>query len=337
MSEPVVQIVLPVYNAADTLARALDSLIAQTCEKWECIAVDDGSNDASPEILDEYRRQDGRFNVIRIPHAGIVAALNTGIAHCSTPLTARMDADDESLPGRLERQMDYLGTHPEIGVVSCLVEHKKTGGRQQGYEEYVTWTNSLVTPEDHFLNRFIESPLAHPTVMFRRVLTEYIGTYRERPYWPEDYELWLRWMHDGVKFAKVPEVLYRWTDIPHRLSRSDPRYSVDAFYACKIDYLVEGPLAHTPSIGIWGAGRTTRKRIELLESYGYTIEFYVDIDPKKIGQSIHDVPVIAPEELQEMPDIPLLACVGSRGAREDIRRRLKETRYTEGENFWCMA
>jgi glycosyltransferase involved in cell wall biosynthesis len=337
MSVPLVQFLLPVYNAADTLPRALDSLIMQSFDNWECIAVDDGSVDASANILAEYEKRDARFRCIHIPHSGIVHALNVGIDYCSAPLIARMDADDENLPRRLELQVNFLHEHPEIGVVSCMVEHKHTDSNQHGYEQYVAWTNSLITPEDHFLNRFIESPLAHPTVVFRSVLARYKDTYREKPCWPEDYELWLRWMHEGVKFAKVPEVLYRWTDIPHRLSRSDPRYSVEAFYACKTDYLVKGPLAHTPEIGVWGSGRITRKRVELLEQFGYSIKFYVDINPKKIGQHIHGVPVIAPEELPNMPDIPLLAYVGSRGARDAIRGRLNGTRYVEGENFWCVA
>ena len=337
MNDAVVQIVMPVYNAAGTLPRALDSLQAQTFQKWECIVVDDGSIDDSPAILKHYQNRDKRFRVVSKQHAGIVQALNTGLDRCSAPFVARMDADDESLPRRLEQQLALLDSHPGIGVASCLVKHGQTHKTQRGYNLYVEWTNAIITPEAHYLNRFIESPLAHPTVMFRGELIERSGGYREHPCWPEDYELWLRWMQAGVTFAKVPEILYHWTDYPERLSRTDQRYSTEAFYACKTAYLAKGPLAHATTVGIWGAGRITRKRAALLESYGYTIQFYVDIDPDKIGRQVCGVPVLAPETLAQMPDIPLLAYVGSRGAREAIRRRLKDTRYIEGVNFWCVA
>ncbi len=337
MRHPEISVVLPVYNAAGTVGDALESLAAQSFADWECMVVDDGSTDASPETLREWERKEPRIRVVRTGHKGIVAALNRGIACASAQLIARMDADDECLAERLEKQHDFLAARPDVGVVSCLVEHRSLGKRQEGFARYVSWTNGLLTPEDHFLNRFVESPVIHPTTMFRKQLVEQYGGYREYPAWPEDYELWLRWMQRGVALAKAPETLYRWADRPDRLSRADERYDVSAFYECKACYLAAGPLKGCREVGIWGAGRLTRKRAELLTLHGIGIAFYVDIDPRRIGQTIHGRPVLAPEELAGAPDIPLIAYVASRGARDDIRARLADSRYCEGVNFWCAA
>ncbi|HNR98332.1 MAG TPA: glycosyltransferase [Planctomycetota bacterium] len=337
MTAPRVRSVLPAYNAAATLGRALASLAAQTFADWECLIVDDGSTDATGAVGAEWARRDGRMRMLAAPRGGIVRALNAGFRGADAPLLARMDADDESLPDRLARQVAFLDANPDIGIVSCLVEHVPAHGAQQGFGLYVDWTNGLRTPEDHALNRFVESPLVHPTAVWRRDCAPGAALYRESPRWPEDYDLWLRLMHAGVKAAKVPAVLYRWHDPPGRLSRTDPRYSVESFYECKAHYLAIGPLADRSEVGVWGAGRPARLRAALLERHGVRIRFYVDIDPRKTGKKIAGRPVLAPEDLAAAPPVPLLAYVGSRGARQRIRAFLARMRRREGVDFWCAA
>jgi len=344
----VIDVILPLFNAEDTIADALESLRGQSYPAWECIIINDGSTDKTLEILSDFKRRDSRFKIIRIPHSGIVKALNTGLEISSAPYIARMDADDISLPERFAKQIDFLQKNPEIDVVSCLVEHNPIHENQKGFAHYVDWTNQIITPQDHFINRFVESPIVHPTVMFRKELIENFGGYSQNNVTeisnfdnakncPEDYELWLRWMQKGVSFAKIPEKLFHWTDRTDRLSRTHKFYSTEAFYECKTFYLVSGPLKRCKKVGICGAGRLTRKRAELLTNYGKEIIFYVDIDPRKIGQKIHKRPVIPVEEIEKMPDVPLISYLGSRGAREDIRNRLKGSKYIEGKNFWCAA
>jgi len=334
----VINIILPVFNAEKTVGAALESIQNQSFSRWECIVVDDGSTDETAEIISEFKNRDSRFRIITIPHSGIVTALNTGLEKVSAPFIARMDADDISFPERLAKQFDFLQKNPEIDVVSCFVEHGVIDNKKmKGFAHYVDWTNKIIAPKDHFINRFIESPIVHPTVMFRKEIVEKFGGYSHTPEWPEDYELWLRWMQNGVSFAKIQENLFYWTDRNDRLSRTHSLYSINAFYECKTHYLASGPLKNCSQVGIWGAGRLTRKRAEMLAKYGKEIIFYVDIDPKKIGQIIHNRPVISQNEISGMPDVPLVAYVGSRGARDDIRNRLKGSRYVEGKNFWCAA
>ena len=90
-------------------------------------------------------------------------------------------------------------------------------------------------------------------------------------------------------------------------------------------------------IGIWGAGKLSRKHSNLLTNYGKEILFYVDVDPKKIGNIINGIPVISLNDLYKMPDVPLISYVGNRGARDNIRQSVHNSRYKEGENFWCAS
>jgi glycosyltransferase involved in cell wall biosynthesis len=334
---PAVSVVFPVFNAASSLPLAINALVGQSLTSWECLAVDDGSTDDSPHILARWADQDPRVRLIARPHSGIVAALNAGVAAAAAPLIARFDADDTCAPSRLERQLGFLAAHPEIDVIACQVAYQSSFGPQGGFAEYVRWTNSLLSPREHALNRFVDAPVVHPTIVARRALFETYGSYRADPAWPEDFELWLRWMQAGAAFAKLPAQLYTWTDRPDRLSRCDARYDQARFYECKAAYLASGPLAGHSDVAVWGAGRLTRQRAEMLSRHGLSIRFYVDIDPRRIGRSIHGRPVIDRAQLAAQPDLPLVAYVASRGARDQIRRWLSGTRYVEGQNFWCAA
>ena len=326
---------MPVWNASDTVAAAIASVQAQTLRDWELLAVDDGSDDGSAALLAAAAATDARIRVLHRPHAGIVAALNAGIAAARAPFIARLDADDICLPERLERQLARLVAEPELGLVGCRVRYGGDRESQAGYAAYVDWTNSLVTAEQIDHERFVESPFAHPSVMFRADLLAAHGGYTDGEF-PEDYELWLRWLDTGVRMAKVDAELLIWQDPPGRLSRTDPRYSVDAFHALKARYLAAWLARHNPqhpAVWIWGAGRITRKRAEHLVDHGVRIVGYVDIDPKKIGQIIHGRPVVGPDDLPPPAAAFILPYVANRGARELIAARLAAAGFTIGTNY----
>jgi glycosyltransferase involved in cell wall biosynthesis len=358
---PVVSIVLPVRNGAGTLVRAVESIRAQRLVDWELIVIDDGSVDGTAEILAAMAQAEPRIGVWRGKAEGIVAALNHGVALARGQFIARMDADDEAHRDRLAKQVEFLRApiNRDIGLVSCLVEFGGDRAVSTGYALHVDWINSLVSPEEIALNRFVESPVAHPSVMFRRELVACHGGYREGDF-PEDYELWLRWMEAGVRMAKVPRPLLIWHDSPSRLSRTDGRYSPEAFFRMKAEWIVKkvGPIgggrgfsspSHlhgvkgraeaAPYVYVWGAGRLTRKRAVALEAHGLKIAGYIDVDSKKTTPAIGGTgrPVISPVELPPPGEIFVLGYVTSRGAREFTREALRARGYVEGRDFLMCA
>jgi len=337
VNTPRISTVLPCYNAAPTLARALDSLVRQTCSAIEIVVVDDGSSDATPGIVHAYASHDARVRVLQQPHAGIVAALNAGIAAARGALIARMDADDVCHPERFARQAAFLDAQPGVDVLGCGVQFVGAP-HAGGYARHVAWLNSLHTHEDIALNRFRESPFAHPAVMFRRALVAAHGGYREGPF-PEDYELWLRWLDAGVRMASLPDVLLDWHDTPGRLSRRDPRYDAEQFYALKAGYLARWLARHNPHhpcVIIGGAGRVTRRRAAHLAEHGIAVAAYADIDPRKIGRMIHGVPVLAPEDLPPPEQCFVIPYVASRGAPDAWCTLLNARGFQRGRS-WIPA
>jgi GT2 family glycosyltransferase len=338
MSDPAVSVLLPVRDAGALLDACLASLARQTLTDLEVVAVDDGSTDGSGERLEVWAAQKPWRRVIHQPPDGLVAALNRGLAACRGALVARMDADDIAHPRRLELQAAVLEAQPEVGVVSCLVRYYPRAGVAEGFALYEEWLNGLRTHEQMARERFVESPLAHPSVMLRREALRAAGGYRDCG-WPEDYDLWLRLFAAGTRFAKVERPLHFWREHHGRLTRRDPRYSTDAFQRCKAHHLALGPLSGRRSVVVWGAGRTGRRLSRLLLDQGVELAAFIDIDPRKIGGTARRRPVVAPEALPGLlgEGAVVLAAVASRGARKLIRARLEAIGLVEGGGFWCVA
>jgi glycosyltransferase involved in cell wall biosynthesis len=338
--KPAVSILMPCFNAASTLDEALESMAAQSFPDFEIIAVDDGSSDETPILLEQWASKDRRIVVLRQSHSGIIQALNMGLSACRSNYIARMDADDLSHPERLEKQVELLDTNPEIAVVGCLVRGFPSDDVREGFLIYIEWLNSLIEDKDIRREIFIESPLAHPSVMFRKDQLVKVGGYQEHG-WPEDYDLFLRLYLNDVKFTKVPEVLLDWRENSERLTRQDSRYSLENFLRVKSHYLARGPLFHRDGIFIWGAGMMGRRLGKQLERTGCEIAAYIDIDPKKIGKTRRGRPVLALRELLDwwvkFSNPVLLSAVGARGARPLIRKQLNQMGLVEGVDWWCAA
>jgi len=337
---PAVSVLMPCYNAEEVVAEALNSLSNQTLTDIEIIAVDDGSTDGTLGILQTWAEKDARLRVLPRPHEGIIPALNAGLGACRAAIVARMDADDRCHPERLARQIAYLEVHPEVALVSCQVEGFPKEDLREGFRIYIDWQNSLVSHEDIRREMFVESPLAHPSVTFRKTVVEALGGYQEHG-WAEDYDLWLRMYIQGERFAKIPEVLLSWREYPNRLTRTDGRYSVENFLRAKAYYLTRGPLAGRDAVIIWGAGMMGRRLSKQLQRQNVPLVAFIDVDPKKIGRTRRSLPILAPEDLvdwwKRYENPVILAAVGARGARALIRERLNGFGLQEGRDWWGAA
>jgi glycosyltransferase involved in cell wall biosynthesis len=334
---PLVSVLLPVCNAAACLPRALDSLLSQTLADLEIVAVDDGSDDggATRAVLETYAARDPRLRPVFAPHGGIAAALNLGLARARAAIVARMDADDVSLPRRLEAQVRFLEANPVVAVAGCLAAHGGDGRASAGYARHVAWANSLVSHEEIALGLFRDSPLPHPTVAFRKDVVLRHGGYRQGDF-PEDFELWLRLVTAGERLGKVAETLVVWNDPPSRLSRTDPRYAPEKFAAVKAPHLAawlarNNP--HHPGIIVAGAGRITRKRAEFLTGCGVAITAYLDIDPDKIGRKVSGRPVLHRDQVPPPTECFVVSYLSGVGAAEDVAAFLEGRGFVHGRSY----
>lgn len=332
-------VILPCFNAADTIARAVAGVRTQSRDDWELLVADDGSTDGSAGVVESLAAGDARIRLIRLPHRGVVSASLQALSLARGRWIARVDADDVCHPLRLETQRAYLEANPAVDVASCRVRFVGDADAAAGYAHHVAWANAHQTPDRIALARFVDLPVPHPTWMFRRTLLETHGTYRAG-HFPEDYELMLRWTSRGVRFGKVAETLLDWFDSADRLSRTGPAYTEEAFRQCKAPYLAEAIAAggcDGRDLWIWGAGRPARKAARPLEQIWKSAAGFIDIDPRKIGRLIQDRPVVGPDRLPDPDQAVIVSMVGSRGAGDLIRDRLRSSGRREGVDFWIAT
>lgn len=332
---PNISVVLPFHNASATLAAALQSIENQKYVNFECVMVDNNSADGSRKIAAAWERQDPRFRMVEENRQGVMFASNRGFDVSRGNYVARMDADDVARPCRLKLQSEFLDANPDYGAVAGLVKHIGNPETTGGFKRFVEWSNSLVSHEDIYKRRFIEAPIVNPTAMWRRETMERYGPYRAGNF-PEDYELWLRWLDQGVKVAKVPEVVLDWYDSKGRLTRTHPIYSDRAFYEIKSRYLakwLEEHNPHHPHVVIWGASRISRRRALFLEQQGIKIERYMDT---KRSRQI-DKEVLFYKDLPVAGSMFILSYVRQMDNRKKIQNYLEERGYLEGRDYLLVS
>jgi glycosyltransferase EpsE len=197
---PRVSVVTTVYNGEPYFDRAVPGILGQTFDDFEYIIVDDGSQDRTPAFLRELAASDSRVRIFSPGRLGVAAAANFGIAQAKGEIIARQDFDDRSYPDRLQRQVEFLDAHPEVGVVGCycvLVDENRG-------ERYVR-----MPPAEHdaivaSMARYI--PFANTLVAFRRRVWTDAGGYPQVSDL-EDLRLWVKVGKLGWRFGTVPAAL----------------------------------------------------------------------------------------------------------------------------------
>jgi len=221
VTPPAVSVLMPVHNGAPWVRDAVESILTQTLEDLELIVIDDGSTDATPEILAGAR--DPRLRVERRERAGLTRSLNVALGLARSALIARLDADDVALPERLERQRAFLDAHAEVGLLGTGAREVDEAGR----------TAREVRPpaDDRAIRRALirRNPFVHSSVMMRRSVLERVGGYDEALPVAQDYDLWMR-MSRLTRLANLPAPLVVRRLLPGRVSavRDDERLCTEA-------------------------------------------------------------------------------------------------------------
>lgn len=205
MSAPDISVVIGVFNAERYLRASLDSVLAQQGVALEVIAVDDGSTDATAAILRDYATRDGRLRVITQPNAGLTRALIVGCEAARGRYIARQDADDLSMPGRLLAQKEMLDADDTLAFVSCWSE--VMGPEDEPLLLYRRPAGADAATRQLTVDRI--GPPGHGSVMMRRDAYMKVGGYREKFYYAQDSDLWLRLAQVGT-LDYVQRVLYRY-------------------------------------------------------------------------------------------------------------------------------
>ena len=209
---PVVSVVMSVYNAEKYLDAAIRSILEQTYNNFEFIIINDGSNDRSLEIIKKYKNEDDRIVLISRENRGLISSLNEGIVKARGEYIVRMDADDISLPFRIEKQLQVMEHEKDIVVCGSWINifGENINEKVARYFEYDKQIKA---------NLLVSCCFAHPSVMIRKdVFTNNNILYDERFKNAEDYYLWTQLAKVG-KFYNIPEILLKYRFLETSITR----------------------------------------------------------------------------------------------------------------------
>ena len=200
MSDVAVSVLLPVYNAEAYVGKAIESILTQSHRNFELLVIDDGSHDGTPDIIGRYVSTDPRVRVLRHENRGVGYTLNRGIREAQGRYIAELGADDLALPGRLEKQVEFLATRPDYVAVGGYLRIVDPNDRPIGLRTYPTTDARLRAC------MMLYNPFGSPAIMYRRDDAIAAGGYTARFSTCEDYDFLLRLAKRG-KVANLPEPL----------------------------------------------------------------------------------------------------------------------------------
>ncbi|MBQ4120190.1 MAG: glycosyltransferase [Clostridia bacterium] len=217
-----ISIIMGIYNCADTLAEAIDSILAQTYPHWKLIMCDDGSADDTYEIAKQYaEKYPEKIIVIKNEkNKGLNYTLNHCLKYADTEYIARMDGDDISLPQRFEKEIEFLENNPQYSIVSCpMIYFDETGDFRTG----------KVSGEPNINNIAKGTPFCHAPCLVKAETYHAVNGYAvdDKRLRVEDWDLWVRMYEKGYRGYNLSEPLYKMRDDRNAYSRRKFKYRIN--------------------------------------------------------------------------------------------------------------
>lgn len=230
MNNPIVSVIMSVYNDEKYVSLAIDSILKQSFEDFEFIIINDGSTDRTLEILKEYEQKDSRIVLIEQENRGLTKSLNIGIKKAKGKYIARMDSDDISDLQRFEKQIEFLEINKDYALIGTNVEKIDESGK------HIEFNTTKYTNKEIQKTLSIRNCFAHGSVMINRTMIKDECYYDENFKYAQDYRLWAK-IAKNFKVANLEEPLYSLR--LHEKSISKTKLEDQAIYAGIISYEFE--------------------------------------------------------------------------------------------------
>lgn len=321
---------MPVKNAAPYLQACLDSIAIQSERNWELIAVNDGSEDESLALLNDFAL--GRDNVLIANNkgAGVISALQLAYSLSKGEYIHRMDADDIMPPNKLKMM---LNAWQPAAVVTGKVEYfTSKGSIGLGYKNYQNWINCLMDEENLWQDIYVECPLPSPSWFIHRIDFEEVGAFSSELL-PEDYDLCFRVYKKGLRVITIKEVVHLWRDSETRTSRNLPLYFPIAYYPIKVNYFLQIDRRKTKPLLLWGAGKKGKQVAQLLIQKGEKFTWATN-NPKKAGVNIYNQ-ILQNISNLELANYQIVLVVSSPEDKIEVQKKMDSHGLTKAEDyFW---
>tara|TARA_R110002072_G_scaffold172042_1_gene325819 strand:- start:14733 stop:15848 length:1116 start_codon:yes stop_codon:yes gene_type:complete len=353
-----ISIILPIKDTAKYLKTCLDSILSQTYQNWELLAVDDDSSDDCFSILVEYAKIDSRITALKNPNPGLLNALRFGYSHSTGELIHRMDSDDvmpgdklevmlasisATLDGRsttLDVRLTALDGHNEAFKKGALITgateyFSDEGPIGDGFKRYDRWLMEVAKNQSYREEVYKECVIPSNCWLVHRDDFDKIGAFDSDTF-PEDYDLCFRFIAGGLKIIGLPKVLHHWRDRNDRISRTWEVYKDNRFFELKAHYFFKMDRDKKRPLVLWGAGKNGKDLAKFILKEEENLIWVCDND-NKIGKDIYGVKMQHFSSIERLNSPQIIIAVASPDGQREVKRELNVLNYLKGKDYWFFA
>ncbi len=330
---PYVSIVMAIKDTEPYLPDCLDSILNQTYQNWELIAVNDHSTDRTPEILAEYAQKDARIRVFHSDKPRLIPTLQEAQKHCRGTLINRMDSDDKMPDYKLQVLVEEWEKHGKGTVIAGGTEHfVDEGVVGGGFLRYEKWLNQVAKNSTHYEEIYKECVIPSHCWIIHKDDFEAVGRFDPIVY-PEDYDLCFRFYKHGLKIIGIDYILHYWRDRSNRISRTWEEYKDNRYFDLKIRYFYQIDRQTNRPLVLWGCGRNGKDMAKLLLQHETHFNWVCD-NPKKIGKDIYGQVLQHFDAIPSIQNPQILIVVASPDGQRDIAKMLRDWGKKPRGDYW---
>lgn len=324
---------MAVRDTAPYLPRCLNSILNQTYENWELIAINDHSSDSSLKILEDHAKADTRIKVHSSDRKKLIPTLKYGYKYAQGELINRMDSDDYMPLNKLELLVSKWQEYGKGNIIAGGTEHFVDNGQVgAGFKRYDRWLNQIARTSTHYMHIYKECVIpSHCWIIHKEDFDSVLGF--EPEVYPEDYDLCFRFYRKKLTIVGIPNILHYWRDRENRISRTWVEYKDNRYFEMKTRYFFELDRNTDRPLVLWGAGKNGKDLAKNLQQFEQKFHWVCDT-PSKIGHEIYGIKMQATEEIASIENPQILIAVASPNEIEGIRERLSNYGKTPVSDYW---
>ncbi|MFY0601522.1 MAG: glycosyltransferase family 2 protein [Cyclobacteriaceae bacterium] len=315
-----VSIIMPAKDVSGFIDETLETIVKQTFEDWELIAVDDHSQDDTLPKLKQWSEIDSRIVVFENEGTGIISALQFGLSQVKGKFVTRMDADDLMHERKISLMHDTLAESVDKTIITGKVKYFSSEPISEGYLKYEAWLNEINERGNQWPNIYRECVIASPNWMMRTSELLEMGGFDDLQY-PEDYHLTLKWYQNDFQIKCLPDITLLWREHPQRTSRNSEHYDQKHFFELKIRHFLEFEW-NEELIIVWGKNVKQKLTTDILKANNVPFEIIELAEYQKIEvfQESQLLVSVYPEMVQ----------------REALEIYLEKICRKQGEDWWYL-
>ncbi|MCH2225704.1 MAG: glycosyltransferase [Crocinitomicaceae bacterium] len=335
-NQPLVSIIMAVKDTAPYLHECIDSIINQTYQNWELIAVNDHSSDETPQILKSYSEQDARVKYLDSDKPKLIPTLQVAYSAVKGDLINRMDSDDRMPLDKIEVLVNEWMKYGKGTVIAGGTEHfVEEGEVGDGFLRYERWLNQVARTSSHYQEIYRECVIPSHCWIIHKEDFDRVDAFNPLVY-PEDYDLCFRFYKHGLKVIGIDKILHHWRDRSNRISRTWDEYKDNRYFDLKLRFFYELDRDFSRPLVIWGVGRNGKDFIKLVQVKESKPHWVCD-NERKIGKDIYGVIIQHFKDVPMLENPQILIVVSSPDGKAEIEDQLKSWNKVPVKDYWFFA